>query len=485
MKQTLIKITALVLFLFLGVLGALEDVRAGSPKIEPILLVSLDADAVRKAKQSGLKPKPILDESISLSGYVQGRVSKDTQGDPGHENETSFRNRVLVKADYGSLTVSGLSDYLYFGSRDITEEYDMELHELYVRHRTGALEMSVGKQIRRWGKADQISPIDTLNPENSMEFIVPPYEERKIPIWMADLTFRKNDFFVEGVFIPFFEPSRFHYMDTDWAVFSHLKKDIQSAPLPDGLKSYFDEALGVRETEPDSGTDSFEYALRVGGTLGRVDFGFTYHYANEDLPYFKNFPVKNLALNDADDIQAALSDPAGLVLADETIETEYRRTHIAGFEFETVARAFGLRGEAVFKENESFLTGDLTSVRRPSSFWVVGLDYLGVNQWYMNLQLAHQHIFDYDPSILYLDSDNYSIIGEIRKDLGADWLTAGLQFTQMLNDGSYYLSPRLSYTYIRNLDVMLGLNIFGGDPDTIMGRYDENDQLFLNMKYHF
>ncbi len=421
---------------------------------------------------------------IAFSGSTEFGSSLDTDDNHSSENLTSFKNRTIIKADYKQLTLSGISDYLYFGAEDKREDYDLDIYEMYLRYSTPSLDIVLGKQIKRWGKTDQISPVDTLNPENRTEFILPSYEDRKIPVWMADITFRKNDFFIEGVLIPFFEPSRFHYFGTDWALFSHLKNDFKNSSLPSFLKSYFD-SLHVNETEPDSGLDSFEYAVRIGGTIDRLDYGFTYHYANEDLPNFQNFPVKNLSLNNFGSVQSLVSNPGSLILTKENIETTYLRTSIVGFEFETTVSDFGLRGEAAVKDNESFLTGSLTSVRNPSLFWVIGADYLSSNQWYFNFQFALQHIYDYDLSILYFESNTYTLTGEIKKDLVSDWLNASLQFTRILNDNSYYLSPRLRYTYIKNLEVMLGLNLFGGDEDSLLGRYNENDQVFINMKYHF
>jgi len=432
-------------------------------------------------------PSPILKKGsspIAFSGSTEFRASLDTDDNHSSENLTSFKNRTIIKADYKHFSVSGISDYLYFGPEDKNEDDDLDVYEMYVRYNTPSWDFILGKQIKRWGKTDQISPVDTLNPQNMTEFIISPYEDRKIPVWMADVTFRGDDFFVEGVLIPFFEPSRFHYFGTDWAVFSHVKSDFKNSSLPSLLKSYV-ESISVNETEPDSGFDSFEYALRVGGAIDRLDYGFTYHYANEDLPYFKSFPVKNLAIVDPGSAQSLVSNPGGLTLTNERIETTYRRTHIAGFEFETTLADFGIRGEAAVKDRESFLTRSLTSVRNHSLFWVIGADYLSVNQWYFNLQFAHQHIYDYDPSILYFEDNNYSLVGEIKKDLVSDRLNASLQFIRFLNDNSYYLSPRLRYTYIRNLEVVMGLNLFGGKDTGILGRYDENDQAFFNIKYYF
>lgn len=420
-----------------------------------------------------------------FSGSVLVRASHDVSDDGNSEHKYSLKNKTILKfAHKKNLVVSGLSDYLYFGDDNDTDDYHLDLHETYYRHITGPLTMTAGKQIKRWGKSDKITAIDTLNPQNITEFIIPDYEERKIPVWMADIAYRTDTFFIEGIFIPFFEPNRFDYFGTDWAFFNHIKENISDSSLTPAQKAYF-SGIGVNENEPDSNTDSFEYAFRAGGTVEQFDFGFTYHWTNEDVPYIKNFPVKNLNVSSPGAIKDILSNLGSLVLTNESIEAEYLRTHVFGFEFETILSTLGIRGEAAFKENESFLTQTLTSVRKPTLSWIIGADYTSADEWYFNLQFAHQHISNYENTILIHNKDNYSILGEVSKPILSDWLTVSAESVVMLSDSSFYLSPRLIWTYIENLEVSFGLNLFEGSDSSLFGQYDDNDQFFICAKYLF
>ncbi|WP_148278111.1 DUF1302 family protein [Desulfobacula toluolica] len=476
-------------FIFLGVLSIFLPTEIHAQPSNKTIQPSFDITA-----QNETLEESIFDETedikhkkteLNFSGSLILRPSIDMDHDKTNENKTSFKNKIILEANYKKkFVISGISDYLFFGSQNETDDYDINFYELYFKHRINYFNISVGKQIKRWGKTDQISPIDTLNPENTTEFIIPSYDERKIPVWMADVVFKKNIFFIECVLIPFFEPSKFNYFGTDWATFSHLKEDIKDSSLPSTLKSYFD-SIKINETEPNDNVDSFEYALRVGGTIQQLDFGFTYHHAFEDLPCFKSFPVKNLSLENPNSIQSLLSNPGNLTLTNEKIEATYLRSNIFDFEFETIVSDLGIRGEAVWKDNESFLTRSFTSLRNPTFFWIIGADYTSSNNWYFNLQFAHQHISNYDASTLFFDRDTYSLIGEINKDLFSDWLNAVVQYTIILNDGSYYVSPRLVSTHIKNLEVTLGLNLFEGSDNSILGRYDVNDQVFIDLKYYF
>lgn len=421
-----------------------------------------------------------------LSGTFQNRGFMDTKDNHTNEQKAGFKNRSILKFSYqNTLVISALSDYLFFGNKNDTDSYDLDLYETYFRYSGSPVSFSIGKQIKRWGKADQISLVDTLNPSNNTEFIIPPYDEQKIPVWMAEFSFRKNRFFIETIFIPFFEKAKFDYFDTDWAVFTHLKNDINdSNTLTASQKAYF-TSRNVQESEPDNDDDAFEYAARAGGTFNDIDLGLTYHYATEDIPHIDSFPVKGLYLDSPGAVSDIISNLGSLVLTNESILVSYRKTHIFGFEFETTVSDIGLRGEASFKENESFLTRELTSVRNPTISWIIGADYTSADNWYFNLQLAHQHIKDYHPEILIYDEDNISVIAEISKTVLSDWLKASMQGTAVVSDSSYYLSPRFEYTYIKNLELIFGFNIFEGSSDTIFGQYDDNDQVFLDVKYYF
>ena len=68
------------------------------------------------------------------------------------------------------------SEYLWFGPYNDEEDYDLDLFEGYIFWSTNSIDLTVGKQIIRWGKTDQINPADNVNPHDLRKFIVPDYE---------------------------------------------------------------------------------------------------------------------------------------------------------------------------------------------------------------------------------------------------------------------------------------------------------------------
>ncbi len=429
-------------------------------------------------------PENTSDSLFSLSGYIQARGAMDSVDNPGEEHKTAFKNRTLVEANYDKkITVSVLSDFLYFGDDSYQKDYDLDLYEAYATLPFNNLTLTLGKKILRWGKTDQISPVDSINPEDFREFIVPNYEDRKIPVWMADLVVKLNGFSLEGIYLPKFEPARQDYFGTDWSVFSHIKEEIQASSLPDSVKTYIND-ITINETSPDDSGLNGEFAARASTSIRGWDLGLTYHYAWQDLPFYSNFPIKNFQTDGTMSGNALASDLSTAVLTNENIEIEYPRSNIVGFEFETTLGDFGVRGEAAWQDQQSYLTSDLTSEQSPTLFCIIGADYSGVD-WYFNVQLSHNHIFDYDDDFLYFEQDTVSLLGEISRKFNSEWLEACLYYNIDLNDNGYYLSPRLTYTYITNLDLTVGAHVFEGDPTTFIGRFNHNDQLFLDATYKF
>ena len=438
-----------------------------------------DASGSDIFEQTGSQEKK---RPFTLSGIVQIRASMDTKKNAHVENQTHLKNRILLESRYKKTArVSVLSDYLHFGNDNETDEYNLDLHEAVLFHNNSFIDFSMGKQIIRWGKADHISPVDTINPADTREFILADYEETKQPVWMADLKLFFDTFTLEGVFVPFFEKAELDYFGTDWAVFTHLKEEIAASTVPEDIKHYFNR-LAVDEQDPDT---EAEFGLRLTTTVQNWDLGLSWHHTTEDLPYFASFPVKNIHVDgtlNRKDLEKSLETA---VFSDENIMVEFLRTNIFGCEFETTWSGFGIRGEAAWYENQSLLTTSLTSSKNAAFTYTLGADYTTKSNIYLNLQFTHRYISGYTPDILYFKRNNYSLSGEISRDIFMDWLEASVLYSITLSDNAWYLSPRITHTYVTNLDLVIGANIFSGDGDTWLGRFGDNDQLFIDISYRF
>jgi len=400
--------------------------------------------------------------ALDLSGRLMGKVTQALRESDNSGQERMFRNTVNVEGKWTPpaindsaapsvedtyLLASLQSDYLGFGPDPSSDDHDLELHEAYLHHSTQDWELRLGRQIVRWGKADQISPVDNVNPEDQREFVIPELEDRKIPNWMARLRLFPGDLTLEGVFIPFFRKNTFDYFGNTWA-----------------LLGVDDQGLEIDEDEPDQGMDSADWGLRSSASMAGWDVALSYMRATQKTPHLRFDPLS----------------PQG-----PTLHADYRKQHIIGWEFETTVDKFGFRGEGAYFDEQSLATQSMNSVTRPMTHSVIGVDYLGEADWYVNVQLSHQHIFDHDEDILFLRQDNFYLSGEINKEFWRGNTMLKLGYAVDLHDGGSFFTPEAILTYFTNLELTLGANVFFGPKDSYFGRYDDNDQAFFKAVYHF
>lgn len=477
-----------------GPKAAVQPKPAFGQKEQPAEKIIVLGEAENIEEQTSPPSAPTKPPALNCRGFIMLKGAQDTRHESPTENEKVFRNRVRLEGKWNPLSrihsgnlfllASVDSDYLWFGPENKTRDYDLYLYEGYISWSPGPFYLTLGKQIVRWGKTDQISPVDNLNPQDLRQLIVPDYEDRKIPVLMARMGLHSDSIGVEGVYVPFFEPARIDYFGTDWAVFRHIKADAQRSSLDPATKTYIDTRF-VDEDPPSNAFKNGEWGIRLSRTIGNVDLALSYLYAWEHLPFFSSFPIKNFRVAESasfDNMLRALADANPM---DEPLEVVYKRSGIGGLEFETTAGPLGLRGEAAYFDNQSFLTNTFTSLRSPVFHYVLGADYSGSNDLYINVQLSHQVILDYDSSILYFKRHNVSLLGELKKGIWENYLEASLKYSLALSEHSYYLCPSIIFKYISNLDVAFGYNLFQGDSDTFFGYYDDNDQVYLTLKYHF
>jgi hypothetical protein len=399
---------------------------------------------------------------MEASGFIMAKGAQEFQQFSGNQPRT-FRNTIRVEGKWtpptsatdlhaatGSSTTfllaSAQSDYLWFGPDPTWDDHDLELYEGYLFRGAPGWELRLGKQIVRWGKADQLSPVDNLNPHDLREFILPDLEDRKIPNWMARVRLFPWAFTLEGILVPFFEADRFDYSGTKWA--------------PLGI-----DQLGVpiQETRPARNLGNADWGARSAVTMAGWDVALSYLYAWEKSPRLGFSP----------------NDPQGPAL-----RADHHRQHIVGLEFETTLDKFGFRGEGAYFHEQSLQTRTMQAQAKPVAQYVLGLDYLGEQDWYANIQFFHQHVFDHEPRLL-AKRDSYFLNGEVNREFWRGNITLKLGYALDLLDGGSFLTPEAILTYFNNLELSLGVNLFSGSGESLFGPYKDNDQAFFKAKYYF
>ena len=437
-------------------------------------------------------PEVIGRKEVSTWGWIRMFSAWDTAEDNA-EDERLSRLRARLGADWDADVSSDYSlqlhgslefDRLFYDDELADEKTELNLYETYLQLNGSNWDLSLGKQRVRWGKSDQLSPLDSINPQDFRQFITVDLEERKIPSWLIRTRWYGESTSFETILQPWFEKSELDYFDSDWALYRHLRQSISSHPLSTPFIKNYAAGLEVHEKTPANSLENISAGARFIWNTEQADFGISYHYGWETLPTISRFPVKNIHYTgDPNSNPAQLL--ASAVLTDEMVQATYKRQQTAGFEWETVFDLIGFRGEIAYIDKVAFLTGDLTSQRKAVTHLVTGIDYTSETEWYFNIQGSWHHIHDYEQNILYFEEETVSVLGEIRKPVWRGNLEFSTKYNYTMTDQSSYLQPSLNLKYFPNTECEIGAMIFSGDAETLLGSYDQADQIYTKIKISF
>ena len=447
-------------------------------------------------------------EKAEFGGFFHSRLNIDPVFDNPREDIAAFRNGVFLKGDFQPLPQMRFSlsarFYHQTGSTregDFDYVYFPELFEAYGSITWSKLDLKVGKQIARWGRAD-VSPTDNLNPADLRDFVFTEPEFEKVPIAMARATYYHENFSFEGVYIPFYEPIRIAPLGNDWFVVTpriiHRYYEENPDYDPDEVD---DTRLRVENTEfPEPSIENGEIGFRVARTGMGFDFGFDYLRAWEDfyLPVFnpdfiqyvrENMarcrPRQDRACANAEEILFDLA-PQELVGYAPLYYLATDRTNILGADFATAVGGLGLQAETAFFLNASLLLDDFSIVKKPLWVGSLGADYLIDGRHYINVQFMQTWILQWSEDVYFLKETFPNIVLLFRTMLGADDQyepEVRASYNPLYSD--YLIDTLVSYKYNDQIKITLGATFTGGPEHSFMGLYAENDSLHAGFRYSF
>jgi hypothetical protein len=160
-------------------------------------------------------PKPL---PIKLTAKITNRFNWDTKKDNIYEDTSRTTMEINAQVKY----LPNPNVQVVAGEWMVDKK--VRPYNIYVNLAYEHVNLRFGNQIVRWGKADEISPLDVVNPEDlSLGFTRTRPTEKSPSPWPTWNSFPMR-FHLQGIYIPFFQKSIFHYYGDDWAYFGHLEK---------------------------------------------------------------------------------------------------------------------------------------------------------------------------------------------------------------------------------------------------------------------
>lgn len=333
--------------------------------------------------------------------------------------------------------------------------------ELYIRWLTTYLNLTVGRQVIRWGTADMLNPTAHFAPPDLSEIVFKDDDEFYQGVHALSATVIAGDFSLQLVTVPIATPTVLPDARGPW-----------SLQFPDTHSVIPVQYLPRKPSLPTRG-GNISWGGRFAGTAGPVDFSFSaYRGVDRDVLLQPH-------------VDPRLPIPTVYVIP------RYRRLTAFGFDIAAAAGDFTLQAEAAYSFDKHAVekpsgTGLLRAVIRPTHFvnaaagvnWLIdGEDFNITLEFNKSIYIEGQSSF-IEP---YL-SDIF--VCRVEKKFLRGALITRLQGLVTIH-GDYLLMPAIGYDFLNGLVIETEGGIFGGPRDTLFGSYRSRDILRLRIKYQF
>ena len=426
---------------------------------------------------------------VDIGGYIQTDIRMQTGGDNDftwNENRLDLTLGANPSGDahlyselwllnYGFPRISSSSDLI---DSEKISPWELDLREAYIDlygFLLDDLDLRIGRQRIAWGTADKLNPTDNLNPDDLRDV----WDfGRHLGSDAMKATYYWGDFTFTGAFIPIFKPAVMP--SGDWA--AALSPPME---LPTGLTLiYMSDNIVMPENNIENASVG---GAKIATTLLNYDLSLSYVYGRDDLPLAKNVRIHSFLFDDT--------------LGNVEVWTEliYPRMQVAGFDMAGALFSVGVWAEAaMFIPEKIVMTTDLSAMGMgvqestvlddPYIKYVVGADYTFKNGIYINAQYLHGFIHERGSDNL----EDYFMFGMEWKlfddKLKITPIGGGIEikdFEEIEDNYALIYSPEITYHPIDNADVSLGARILDGTESTAFGRLEDNDEVYLKVKYSF
>lgn len=346
---------------------------------------------------------------------------------------------------------SEISATLCFDAGTIKDYPEDIVNEVVARGYFGNWVVEAGKMKVVWGKGDKLHVLDNFNANDYTDFIFPDYIDRRIAEPMIRVAYNvpnASNIRIEGIVTPTMTADRFASSgqlapytmtkltdgvttivsnnlnnsltrmedartayDKAAADYTSTPNDANKAAAEKAYQTYltkqaafltyltFASGLSSNSDQLFPDTKSLKYAqagARITGTLGSMDWGFSYYYGHYKQPSAKQKGYADTVAFSTEKITElfkakALANPLGVVsgtISAESIakeyfaankvdltipELNYDKLQVFGFEFAKVLWKFNTRGEIAYNLTEDH-TGSNPWVKNNSIAWLGGFD---------------------------------------------------------------------------------------------------------------
>lgn len=310
-----------------------------------------------------------------------------------------------------------------------------DMREAYLAASLGDWDLSAGRQLVVWGKADAVNPTDVVSVRD-FTLLTPTDEDQKTGVGTLRATYNRDDLRLSALWLPEFRANTFPL-----------------TPSP-----------GVRFEERKPANPHEQWALRAERTSGRIDWSASYFDGYDKTP----------------DLRADAAGASGILIG-----LYHPRVRVLGADAATTLGRWGVRAEAAYTWTTD-PGGTDPFTKNPFFYGVAGADRTFLDNLNVNVQALYRRIAHFE--------DPYAVTGPLQvlavrqallanqrdpEQLGAtirvsrkwhnDTVEAEVSAITWFVHGDSLVRPRLKYAWTDRLRTTLGADIYRGPRDSFFG----------------
>ncbi len=361
--------------------------------------------------------------------------------------ELSLNN---LKGRIGARTFYDLSYEMRSNRDDYPQDYldvyekEFELTELFFQTELAdGLDIKVGRQIVVWGKSDNIRITDVLNPLDYRQPGLVDIRDLRLPVTMTRLDY---------------------YWDS-WSLSGLIIHEPRFDKTPIFGSDFFPGTTALPETEkPGWSLDNQQFGLALSGVFSGWD----------------------IALYTASifDQRTYIEATGGAVPV-----RKHGRISMAGLATNIALGNWLVKAEAAWLDGLQFT--NLPGEEKSRIDALVGIEYSGFSETTISLEMANQHLVDFDPRLEALPDVQQENTVQYVLRYTREFLNDTLRFTMLISaygsslDGGGFERFELDYDITDNLSITGALIFYESGDHYPLRTIGDNDRFLLELEYRF
>ena len=339
------------------------------------------------------------------------------------------------------------------------DDFRLEIDRLVLSRRFGNHRLSIGKQTVAWGVLDGIQITDRFDPVRRRDFVLTEVRPERLARW--GLRWRREG---EGLNVDLavaFDPTVNQLAQAGDRFQPTAPRLLGGLEIDSGSSD-----LVLTRSDRDRYWCDATFGVRFSHRLGRADASLLFLSGPDPEPLLR------LAGSEGD--QAV-------------IELDHPRRELIGatLEFPTGSQVW--RFEVAHIPNQPINTESdeaLSSDRRARTLAGVGFDWNAPDGWFINAQLAVDHLNSGTPDAVRPQTDVISTL-RVQRSIIQDTVTLRSELLSSLSDGDGELRASVDWQYSDPLRLSVGADWLFGTRNGLFGQYQDASQAWVRVRFTF